>query len=189
MARQRFISPPYFIHKLLFTAEKKSRLPLRVAFAGLWTQADRRGIFRWKPDDLKLAILPYDKVDMGVVLDSLAAYLFIVRYEIGGKSYGIIPTFAQWQTFHHREMPSKDPAPSESWLASVLARGQPGASPTVAVTVTGTDAVTVTAPREEHDRAAADRSDAGASALGTREVVKILGASKRMFPNTPARSA
>lgn len=190
MARKRMISPEFFTHKLLATAERKKRLPLRVAYAGLWTQADKRGIFKWKPDVLQLAILPYDRCEMSEVLEALADLMIIVRYEIDGASYGIIPRFAKHQTFHKNENPSKDPAPPEGWLSTVLARCSQGASTPVAVTVSGTDAVTVIAPHGEQPVASPDRADSGASALGARSVVKIVEASlgpkqKRRVPPPP----
>jgi hypothetical protein len=190
MARKRLNSPEFYTHKLLFTAEKKSRLPIRVAFSGLWTQSDRRGIFRWKPDDLQLAILPYDKCEMSKVLDVLAEYGFVVRYEVDGRSYGIIPTFTRWQTFHIHERPSKDPAPPETWLNTVLARCQHGANTPVAVTVTGTSTVAEVAPHGEQRSVDAERAADGAAALGTRQLVKIVGTQiganhKRRIPPPP----
>ena len=143
MARKRIVSPEFFTHRGLYRAERKYKLPLRVAFAGLWGQSDRRGIFRWDADALQVAVLPFDRCEMVDVLAALSEAGFIAKYEVDGREYGFIPTFARWQTFHHKEIASKDPAPPQHWVDTVLARGQPGANPTVAVavTVTDTDAV------------------------------------------------
>lgn len=108
MARKRLIAPEFFTHGDLYDAERESRLPLRVAFSGLWTQCDRRGLFRWRPRELKLAILPYDNVDFGEVLGALAAHGFIVRYTVDGKEYGRVPSFGQWQSFHPHEKGASD---------------------------------------------------------------------------------
>lgn len=62
--RMRTVKPEFFQHHGLYEAEAQSGLPLRVAFAGLWTQCDREGRFEWRPRMLKLAILPYDPVDL-----------------------------------------------------------------------------------------------------------------------------
>ena len=48
MARIRTIKPEFFRHEALYEAEHETGLPLRVAYAGLWTAADREGRFQWK---------------------------------------------------------------------------------------------------------------------------------------------
>lgn len=158
MSRKRLISPSFFTNADLFDAESSSGLPLRVCFAGLWTVADRRGIFRWSRN-LKPRILPYDACDILACLSALERAGFVRSYVVSGRTYGHIPTFAEHQTFHNRERPSTDPAPE--WLgpaqgqykagdveddnpSTVPAQGQPPSSPTVAVTVTGTAPITGT---------------------------------------------
>lgn len=167
MSRKRLISPSFFTNADLYDAEAASGLPLRVAYAGLWTVTDRRGVFKWSRN-LKPEVLPYDPVDILDCLNELACIGLVVMYEVDGRKYGWIPTFTAHQTFHQRERPSTDPAPpdslKESWRAqgqpraldSTLrdestgpAQGQPESSPERAVpspTVTGTVAVTGTAP-------------------------------------------
>ncbi len=112
MARKRLISPEFYQHGDLFDAELSSALPLRVAFSGLWTQSDRRGVFVWKPRELKLAILPYDHVDFSAVLDALEAAGFVRAFAVDNRKYGVIPNFDRWQTFHLNERPSH-PAPPD----------------------------------------------------------------------------
>lgn len=160
MARQRLIKPEFFQHEELYRAEQSTvsapgkhgastglALPLRLAFVGLWTQADRRGLFAWKPSQLKLNILPYDTCDFSHVLDVLESFDFVRSYEVEGRKYGLIPTFAKHQSFHNKEAVSSTiPEPPASTVQGpvkprakpVRARGKPGASPTVTVTVTGT---------------------------------------------------
>lgn len=121
MARQRFIKPSFFVHGELYDAEAQSGLPLRVAFAGLWCQCDRRGIFRVKARELKVAILPYDDVDMTEVLRCLHGAGLVQLYVVDGKEYGHIPTFTKHQTFHRDEKPSADPAPSDNGASTVQA--------------------------------------------------------------------
>jgi len=113
MARRRFLSPEFFTHGDLYDAELGCGLPLRLAFSGLWTQADRRGVFAWKPRELKLAVLPYDPVDFATVLQALEQAGFIRRYESGGRQYGLIPSLGRWQSFHRDERPSDAPAPPD----------------------------------------------------------------------------
>ncbi len=146
MARKRLIAPEFFTHEALYQTEARLGLPLRVAFAGLWTQADRRGIFRWRPNQLKLAVLPYDPVEFQAVLDALVSAGFVERYEVAGEPYGIVASLPRWQTFHHAEKESDAPPPPPGSVSPRLipgTRGKPRSNPTVAVAVTGTDTVAV----------------------------------------------
>jgi hypothetical protein len=176
MARKRLIAPQFFLHGELFDAERDSGLPIRLAFAGLWGQADRRGIFEWKPRELKLCVLPYDVCDFAAVLETLEARGFVVRYTVDGTTYGKIPSLKRWQTFHHKEtesdapdMPIADaqlsldiPKPRPT-LGNTGANprstpGEPRANPTVTVTVTGTGTVAST------EAPPADRASGGVNA-------------------------
>ena len=97
MGRIRTIKPDFFQHEELFYAEFETELPLRVAYMGLVTQCDRAGRFKWRPQQLKHAILPYDELDMEVVLNSLAFYGFVKKYEVESVLYGCVPTFERHQ--------------------------------------------------------------------------------------------
>ncbi len=114
MGRIRTIKPEFFKHEELFDAELSSRLPLRLAFAGLWTACDREGRFEWKPRTLKTDIMPYDEVDFTAVLEALVSHGFVGRYRAGGKEYGHIPGFSRHQVINTRESASKLPSPSEA---------------------------------------------------------------------------
>jgi hypothetical protein len=97
MPRIRTIKPEFYRHHELYLAEKKSGLPIRVAFSGLWLCADKEGRFKWKPTELKLDILPYDEVDFNIVLECLIKHEFIIRYKVENRYYGFIPTFKEHQ--------------------------------------------------------------------------------------------
>lgn len=114
MARTRTIKPEFFAHAELYDAEQATGLPLRIAFAGLWCQADREGRFAWKPRELKLGVLPHDPLDFADVLDALDRFGFVESYVVAGKRYGVIPTFKAHQHCHIKEAPSRHPAPSEA---------------------------------------------------------------------------
>lgn len=103
MARIRTVKPEFFKHYDLYKAEKETKLPLRIAFQGLWLCADKEGRFKFNPTHLKLDILPYDEVDFRVILAALEAYGFILKYEVGGKKYGLIPTLKEHQRFSGTE--------------------------------------------------------------------------------------
>lgn len=112
MARIRTIKPGFFRHEALFDAERGTGLPLRLAFAGLWTAADREGRFKWRPRELKLDCLPHDDVDFAMVLDGLAAIGLIQKYEVDGECFGFIPNWKKHQVINQREAQSCLPEPS-----------------------------------------------------------------------------
>jgi hypothetical protein len=111
MTRIRTVKPEFFRHEELFDCEERVKLPLRLAFVGLWTCCDREGRFRWRPRSLKCDILPYDVVDFGEVLNALADGGFIVRYSHQGKEYGYIPSWRVHQFPNSREQASQLPSP------------------------------------------------------------------------------
>jgi len=120
MARIRTVKPEFFKHYDLFKAEEESGLPLRVAFSGLWTCADKEGRFKWQPAQLKLDVLPYDKVDFEIVLNILVQKEFIVKYSVDNKWFGCIPTLPEHQRFSGKEaqFESKLPPPPEKNMGS-----------------------------------------------------------------------
>ncbi|SBV93999.1 hypothetical protein KL86APRO_10455 [uncultured Alphaproteobacteria bacterium] len=115
MARIRTIKPEFFRHADLFDAEEETGLPLRLAFAGLWTACDREGRFEWKPRQLKLDCLPYDDVDFSRVLDALATRGFVRKYEADGNAYGWVPSFTRHQIINNREKDSALPLPPQGF--------------------------------------------------------------------------
>ena len=111
MARIRTVKPELFRHEELFECEVETNLPIRIAFAGLFTAADREGRFEWKPKTLKLDCLPHDEVDFSRVLDALTTRGFVVRYACNGREYGVIPSFTRHQVINNRETESHLPPP------------------------------------------------------------------------------
>jgi hypothetical protein len=122
MARIRTVKPELFRHEALFEAEQQSKLPLRLAYIGLFTACDREGRFKWKPRALKLDVLPYDQIDFSRVLDALLTHGFIVKYEYEGNEFGCIPTWSQHQVINNRESTSLLPSPEESTTCTHEAR-------------------------------------------------------------------
>lgn len=128
MARKRLLAPEHFKHAVLYDLETTTHLPVSRAFQGLWCQADRRGLFAWRPIDLRLEIFPYGfsvfstvptrcqhcvSTVMGMAdmmaetLEALCTAGFIEYYEVEGRAYGRIPNFHRWQTFHVKEKPDR----------------------------------------------------------------------------------
>ena len=114
MARIRTIKPEFFKHEALFDAEQRTGLPLRVAFAGLWTICDREGRFNWRPRAIKTDVLPYDDLNFGDVLEALVASGFVVKYSLNGHEYGVVPGFSRHQVVNGRETGSVLPDPYQA---------------------------------------------------------------------------
>lgn len=113
-ARIRTIKPEFFKHEDLYDAEQESGLPLRLAFAGLWTVCDKEGRFEWRPRALKIEVMPYDDVDFSRVLHALTTRGFIIRYRVGDKEFGCVPSFGKHQVINNRESPSEIPEPPQA---------------------------------------------------------------------------
>lgn len=109
--RIRTIKPEFFTHEDLYELEKSTKLPVRLAYAGLWCAADREGRFKWEPRRLGVSILPYDSLDFSRVLDALVTRGFIQRYASGGREFGAIPSFSAHQVINNRERESELPEP------------------------------------------------------------------------------
>jgi len=117
MPRIRTIKPEFFSNYKLYKAEQESGLPLRVAFAGLWTLADREGRFKWIPQELKLGTLPFDDVDFSRVLHALGTRGYIKKYRGNNgqneEFFGFIPSWQDHQCINNRESTSLLPTPNQ----------------------------------------------------------------------------
>ena len=136
MARIRTIKPEFFKNHKLFKAEQEEGLPLRVAFAGLWTVCDREGRFKWRPEELKLECLPFDDVDFSRVLDALWSRGYLEKYAINSPSpsdennddldefYGYVPSWNDHQVPNNKESKSVLHSPEESVVCTRPPRGK-----------------------------------------------------------------
>lgn len=109
MSRIRTVKPSFFRHEKLQELGERSML----IFEGLWTQCDKAGRFPWKPRTLKLDILPFIEFDMEKELIKLAEAYFVIKYEVQGEFFGVIPTFGEHQRITGKEglEPAKYPDP------------------------------------------------------------------------------
>lgn len=128
--RIRTIKPEFFNHEAIFELEKSTKLPLRLAYIGLWCAADREGRFKWEPRRLGVQIMPYDGVDFSRVLDALATRAFVVQYRVNDVCFGLIPSFIHHQVINNRESASVLPEPPEDLLKSLANRRVNDASST-----------------------------------------------------------
>lgn len=107
MARIRTIKPEFFRHEGLQDLEAANPgAYTMLVFAGLWGHCDKAGTFEWKPRVLKLDILPFLSFDMAATLNLLEEAGLIVRFEVEGKLYGKIPSFADHQRISGKEAES-----------------------------------------------------------------------------------
>ena len=102
MARARNIKPGFFTNEDLVELDFSTRL----LFIGLWTEADKAGRLEDRPKRLKMAIFPADSIDVDSMLDDLARYEFIRRYERDGIRAIQIVNWDKHQRPHHTEKES-----------------------------------------------------------------------------------
>jgi hypothetical protein len=115
MARIRYLKPEFFID------EDIAALPfaIRIFYQGLWCHADKEGRLEDRPAQLKVQIMPYDKIDAEDFLNELCRKPFIQRYEIGGIKYIQIIAWHKHQKPHHTEKESDIPPPPDKLLNEV----------------------------------------------------------------------
>lgn len=118
MARARNLKPGFFRNADLAELPVETRL----LFAGLWLIADRAGRLEDRPKQIKMEIYPADSFEVDSMLDQLAASGFILRYEVDGKRYIQVVSFAKHQNPHRDEKASSIPAPQEHSASTVQAQ-------------------------------------------------------------------
>jgi hypothetical protein len=93
MSRIRSIHPGIWTDEAFVCISSFARLML----IGIWTECDDKGIFQWSPLKLKMRILPADNIDAAGLLEELCQLGFVKKYEIDGKSFGVVRNFAKFQ--------------------------------------------------------------------------------------------
>lgn len=93
MSRIRSVHPGFFRDENLVPCSSFARL----LYIGLGIEADDKGIFEWKPVQLKMTIFPADSVDVAALLAELVAAGNVRRFEFGGKAFGAIRNFRKYQ--------------------------------------------------------------------------------------------
>ncbi len=105
MARARNIKPGFFQNEDIVELSFADRL----LFIGLWTLADREGRLEDRPKRIKMSLFPADEIDIEKGISELVRYGFARRYEVSGKPYIQIVSFAKHQRPHHQEKASEIP--------------------------------------------------------------------------------
>jgi len=114
MARIRSVKPEFFKHEELQDLEiEHPGQYVMLVYAGLWTQCDKNGVFRYKTRVVKNEILPYIDFDMQKTLDILEGNGFFIRFQHESRDYGYIPKFGKYQfpTKGEKDSPAKYPMP------------------------------------------------------------------------------
>lgn len=93
MSRIRSIHPGLWTDEVFVSLSPYARL----LFMGIWNECDDMGSFDWSPLKLKMRILPADNLDAPATLAEIEAAGCIMRYEHGGKTYGAVRNFCQYQ--------------------------------------------------------------------------------------------
>jgi hypothetical protein len=106
MARIRTIKPEFFTSSDIVSLTPLSRL----FYVSLWCEADREGRLAWTPKTLQYRYLPGDKVKIDALAQELSEAGLIRIYEVDGKQYADIPSFAKHQVINNREPQSTFPA-------------------------------------------------------------------------------
>jgi len=120
--RARSIKPGFFKNEELAKLHPLTRL----LFEGLWCMADRAGRLEDRPARIKIEVLPYDKCNVGQMLDSLSSAGFIERYVVNGTQFIQITAFLKHQSPHFKEGQSTIPP------SIIVGTTEPEASPVLA---------------------------------------------------------
>ncbi|WP_168377594.1 hypothetical protein [Acinetobacter cumulans] len=99
MARARNIKPSFFTNDELSELEPLAR----ILFIGMWTIADFKGCFEYKPKRLKVQILPYDDCNIEQLVSALDKSGFISIYSVQGQRYIKVINFSKHQNPHKNE--------------------------------------------------------------------------------------
>ncbi len=125
MSRARNIKPGFFTNGDLLECTPLARL----LFAGLWCEADRRGILEDRPKTIKVKVLPGDNCDVDELLNELQDHGFIDRYESGEFRCIFVKNFDKHQNPHVKEQANTLPAPDGHHASPVLAPVKSGLNP------------------------------------------------------------
>lgn len=93
MSRIRSIHPGLWTDEAFVSLSPMARLML----LGIWNECDDMGSFAWAPLTLKMRILPGDNADACALLAEMVEARAVMKYEVGGKSYGAVRNFCQFQ--------------------------------------------------------------------------------------------
>lgn len=105
MARIRTIKPEFFTSNDIVSLTPLARL----FYVALWCESDREGRLSWNLRTFKLRYFPGDDCAISDLSNELVEAGLVIPYEVDGKPYAEIPTFAEHQVINNRESQSVIP--------------------------------------------------------------------------------
>lgn len=103
--RTREIKPSFFLN------DELCKLPplTRILYQGYWCLADSRGVIEYRPDRIKVVILPYDDCDVREMTLQLVTSNFLHLHDNpDGESFIIVQNFTKHQNPHPNEKKKVD---------------------------------------------------------------------------------
>lgn len=87
------------IHPGIWTDDKfvSLKMAARLLFIGILNECDDQGVFIWNPAQLKMRVLPSDRVDATALLGDLEKCGLVSRYRVGGAVLGGVRHFREFQ--------------------------------------------------------------------------------------------
>ena len=123
--RIRSVKPEVHLDEGLWDLEQATGVNVYRIFQGLWNYSDRDGRFEWKVRTLKTLIMPWWDGDFGAAMDALAGAGFIKRYEVDGRTYGLVVNFLKHQRPNPKEEASTIPPPPDTQAQQKTKRENP----------------------------------------------------------------
>ena len=123
MPRIRTIKPEFFAHEELGSCS----FPARLLAIGLLQLVDGHGRMRWSAKQVEAHVFPWDEVDLGSLVEELIGAEYLVRYQVGSRSYAEIPNFRRHQRLSGKEAEAESKHPS-SERGTTLPGENPSAS-------------------------------------------------------------
>ncbi len=98
MAKRRGFEPEILIDDELFGLEQAMGAPVRLVYVALATQADKRGLFEWRPRRLQAAILPMDEADIEEIMHTLWEAGYLEKYACSTRTGRVVffGRYAYW---------------------------------------------------------------------------------------------
>jgi hypothetical protein len=114
--RMRVVKPEFWKDELVAKWTPLTRL----AYIGLWSEADDFGRLRWIPEYLRAAIFPYDvRMNMEAALKPIVDSRRVFLYSVNGTEYAVILSFHKHQRINRKSKPQLPDPPREALAAFI----------------------------------------------------------------------
>lgn len=99
----------------------------RILYVGLWCYCDDDGRGEWLPKHIDGALFPHEAVHIHGLLGELERVGKLIRYEVAGRQYFVLPAFGRWQ--HPKYKRTSNVPPPPTGLVPDLEQDSPTLSP------------------------------------------------------------